>query len=277
MTQTISRNQAHEYEKKIQDLSENLEILQSNINQITDQKYKILQKLKDTQDALNKIKEENNKLNILSNTQKEEIDNLNRKYNDLIHEKRAINEKSMHTINTLQKEINTREDKIESLQSLIKNKDEAVRYYSVNQDFNQRSHDVTIFELEKIKLEKEELKEKIDSLERQLEDYYVNRKSESGLLLELEHLKEDNLRLLNLLKSTEEYKNFNYLAEDCSGGIMFVKGKEENKVEADKPRKRACSFSGKVQGVKQCKKKEYLETTTSNDENWVQVEVLSIN
>ncbi len=54
---------------------------------------------------------------------------------------------------------------------------------------------------------------------------------------------------------------------------MFVNGKEESKLESNNSKKRSCSFSGKLQGVKQCKKKEYLETTTSNDENWVQVEV----
>lgn len=32
----------------------------------------------------------------------------------------------------------------------------------------------------------------------------INRKSEAGLLLEIDHLKQDNVRLLNLLKSTEE-------------------------------------------------------------------------
>jgi len=33
---------------------------------------------------------------------------------------------------------------------------------------------------------------------------YVNRKSEAGLLLEIEHLKDDNIRMLSMLKTTEE-------------------------------------------------------------------------
>ena len=44
-------------------------------------------------------------------------------------------------------------------------------------------------EVEKLIKEKEHFLEKIDSLERQLEDFYINRKSESALLLEVEHLK----------------------------------------------------------------------------------------
>ena len=33
---------------------------------------------------------------------------------------------------------------------------------------------------------------------------YVNRKSEAGLLLVIEHLKDDNIRMLSMLKTTEE-------------------------------------------------------------------------
>lgn len=269
----MQRNQAHEYEKKIQDLSENVEILQNNLNQITEQKYKILQKLKDTQDSLNQTKEENRKLLDLTKTQKDEIDNLNGKYNNVIIDKRNTNDKNFYTIYSLQKEIQHREDKIESLNSLVKNKEDTVKFYSVNNDFNQRNQEMTLIEIDRLNREKEELLDKVESLEKQLEEYYINRKSESTLMLELEHLKEDNLRLLNLLKNTEDYKDFAYLAEDCSGGVMFVKGKEESKIEGQNTKKRSCSFSGKLQGVKQCKRKEFLETTTSNDENWVQVEV----
>jgi hypothetical protein len=243
------------------------------LNQVTEQKYKILQKLKETQDSLNQVKEENKKLFSLSKAQKEEIDKLNRINNDMIIDKRNTNEKTSYTIHSLQKELQNREDKIESLSSIVKNKDDTVKFYSVSNDFNQKNQEISLIELDKLKREREELQEKIDSLEKQLEDFYINRKSESALLLEVEHLKEDNLRLLNLLKNTEDYKDFAYLAEDCSGGVMFVKGKEESKLECNNSKKRSCSFSGKLQGVKQCKKKEYLETTTSNDENWVQVEV----
>ncbi len=45
---------------------------------------------------------------------------------------------------------------------------------------------------------------KVRDLEKKLDDMYVNRKSEAGLLLEIEHLKDDNIRLLSMLKSTEE-------------------------------------------------------------------------
>lgn len=54
------------------------------------------------------------------------------------------------------------------------------------------------------KKEKTELENKIRTLESKLDDFYVNRKSEAALLLEIEHLKDDNIRLLKMLKTTDE-------------------------------------------------------------------------
>ena len=146
------------------------------------------------------MKEENKKLINLIKQQKEELDgfkqlnqqlNLNRKYD---------NERNQTTISSLQKELLQKEVKIEELQSLIKTKDDGLKFFSINQDYNVKSNRIINMEVEKLIKEKEHFLEEIDSLERQFEDFYINRKSESALLLEVEHLKDDNLRPLNLLK-----------------------------------------------------------------------------
>jgi hypothetical protein len=58
---------------------------------------------------------------------------------------------------------------------------------------------------------------------------YVNRKSESAMLLEIEHLKDDNIRLLQMLKTTEEVKKiflilfyFIYLFQIFSLKILLI-------------------------------------------------------
>jgi len=128
-----------------------------------------------------------------------------------------------------------------------------------------REKNIGLMEIEKLKREKEQMSEKIDYLEQQLEEFYINRKSESGLLLEIEHLKKDNVRLLGLLKSTDQYKDFAYLAEDTSGGVMFVKDKETN--HKHQPSNK--SFSRKVKDVKNCRQKDFIEYNTENNVNWV--------
>ena len=101
---------------------------------------------------------------------------------------------------------------------------------------------------------------KVSSLQKQLDEFYINRKSEAGLLLEIEHLKDDNKRLLNLLKNTEEYKDFAYLAEDSSGGITFVGSNNKVKVITAKNKKK---MDPNVKG-----------NDPNNEDNWVPHEVI---
>ena len=67
------------------------------------------------------------------------------------------------------------------------------------------------------------VEEKISELEKKIDSLYVEKQSEGGLLLEIEHLKDDNLRLLQMLKSTNEFKDFAYLSETEAGGVRFCK------------------------------------------------------
>lgn len=253
-------------------MSENIEILQSSVTQVTQQKYKILQKLKDTQDNLEKIKKENDEL--IRKTHKAQDQNLilENKYQDLLRERQYVNDKGYYAINSLQKELQMKEFEIENLQDQIKEREGSIRVMSIAHDHNSKGIEITSLEIENLKKENTELKEKIEGLESKLDDFYVNRRSESALLLEIEHLKQDNLRLLNLLKATEDYKDFAYLAEDNTGGVMFVKAKDEVKIPTSSSR-RSASSSGLHTKPNKYGRKENVETSAKNDENWVQVEV----
>ena len=91
--------------------------------------------------------------------------------------------------------------------SQINAKDETIKFYSVNNDFAIKNNNVFKNEIDYSKKENEELETKIQGLEKQLDEMYVGRKSESAMLLEIEHLKDDNIRLLQMLKTTEEVNN----------------------------------------------------------------------
>lgn len=91
----------------------------------------------------------------------------------------------------------------------MKAKDETIKFYSVNNDQALRNNNIFKTEVETGKKDRDELENKIQTLERQLDDMYISRKSESAMLLEIEHLKDDNIRLLQMLKTTEEVINLN--------------------------------------------------------------------
>ena len=100
-----------------------------------------------------------------------------------------------------------RDTNVDKLLSQINAKDETIKFYSVNNDFAVKNNNVFKSEIDTASIEKQELEHKISTLEKQLDEMYVNRKSESAMLLEIEHLKDDNIRLLQMLKTTEEVNN----------------------------------------------------------------------
>lgn len=104
----------------------------------------------------------------------------------------------------MNKELEEKDTNVDKLLAQMKAKDETIKFYSVNNDYAVKNNNTCKSEIEILKNEKEECESKIHNLERQLDEMYVSRKSESAMLLEIEHLKDDNIRLLQMLKTTEE-------------------------------------------------------------------------
>ena len=93
------------------------------------------------------------------------------------------------------------------------------------------SHTAHFIERQQLEKLQQELRQKtlrIDELEAKLHTHqhtvdglFLSKRSEGTLLLEIEHLKADNQRLVGLLKQTEEFKDFSELAE-AAGGIRYI-------------------------------------------------------
>ena len=130
----------------------------------------------------------------------------------------------------MNKELDEKDTNLDKLLSQVNAKDETIKFYSVNNDFAIKNNNLFKNELEISNKEKEELEVKIQNLEKQLDEMYVSRKSESAMLLEIEHLKDDNIRLLQMLKTTEEVRKIAFstpptlsLARVDSGPDWFSK------------------------------------------------------
>ena len=79
-----TRAEAHEYERKMQDLLEKLEIVESKLKTTNDQKFKILQKLKETEEENETLKDQIAKQVNNNQKQNEEISKLNQKLNEVM-------------------------------------------------------------------------------------------------------------------------------------------------------------------------------------------------
>jgi len=114
-------------------------------------------------------------------------------------------------------------------------------------------------------VEKEEeivkLKSEIQDLKQQLAEVQAARKSEGTALLEVEHIRADNDRLVKLLQKTKEYKGFGKYAEDNSGSVRYMPTTKRNK----------CS-------LKSCKANTLIENVDPNieEENWIPQEAFDV-
>jgi hypothetical protein len=109
-------------------------------------------------------------------------------------------------------------DKISHLTS--SNENNWSRYYESQELLKQKDIEIS------------NLKSQLSILQKENEELLFKKKSEGTMLFELEHLKQDNRQLLQMLKTTKEYKDFASLADDNLQSISFLQklGQErENK------------------------------------------------
>ena len=66
------------------------------------------------------------------------------------------------------------------------------------------------------------MKKKLFDTQKQLDDVVLGRKSEGTALLQVEHYRKDNERLIKLLANTKEYQNFGEFAIDSGEGVRYL-------------------------------------------------------
>jgi chromosome segregation ATPase len=262
-SQKLPRMNAHEYESKIHHLIEQNEILESKLRHTNDNKSKLLNKLKEFEDDNDRYKNQIARQAYQNKTQEDELNRVNSKIHELLNSNKNLNDKCRTKFEVLNKELEDKDNQLIKAISQTKAKDETIKYYSVNNEQIIRYQSDYKEELESVQREKVEKENRIRTLERQIDELYINRKSEAAMSLEIDHLKEDNIRLLQLLKTTSEFKDFAYLAEDVSGGIRYVRSTIDQNIKRPKSSMR----------IKD--KMHYEKVTPRNDLNWVPNEAYS--
>ena len=222
LNQIPSKAQIYHYEKTIYDLSNKIEDINSENAKLLLQKEKYKSIIDSLQNEIKIYKEElinqnNNNQNLI-----ETISN-----NDLmIQELKDLNKKIISQnkikLETLNKEINEKENIIKSFNQQIKTKDETIKYYTLNNNLSNKYSNNFKKELEEQKIINKNLEEKISQLNKQIDNLYLNKQSEGSFMLEIENLKDDNIRLIQMLKSMKQAQDFESLNLD-TGTIKNIK------------------------------------------------------
>ena len=267
----INRLDAHEYEKTIQDLLEKIDILECKIKKIAQEKIVAVSSSKIFEDQNELLKEQ------LTSEKKNNIylTNANTNYEQEIKnlkENQQISyDKSKYKIDILNKEIKDKENNIKKLNKSISKKNNQIKSISVDNRLNINSSNNYKNNLSKQISQNKKLNEKIIDLEKQIADLNFYKKNEGNLLLELQHLRDDNIRLLKMLNDTEEFKNFSYLLPISTGGVRYIRPIEEKKaptfkmITSKEERAKSLNDYRKLMENKEKKKEKDLK-------NWVPID-----
>ena len=270
-TGEISRFEAHNYEKTIQELLEKIEKLEAKLILVCKDKYDAVNDKEhfetENKNLLIQIESENNK--------NQELSIKNKEYQNRINELKITNKSiiDLNNINVkkLSDEINTHKKSIKKLNKEINSKNDIIKNYSVDNKLIQQStnHYRNLFQSQMNINQKQN--NQIHNLEKVVSDYSIKKKDEAALLLEIDLLTKDNIRLINLLNSTDEYRDFCHLGITPPLGIRYIKPIEEKKEATNKPISKEEERERSLTEYKKyiTNKKKKLE---KEDRNWIPLE-----
>ena len=223
LTQFPSKAQIYHYEKTIHDLSIQNSSLSSRIENL-------LLQLEKSNALIDSHKTENGilKSQIINQTNNNKILEEKNMENEIkIKELKSLNEKIVKNqkikYESLVGEISEKEKIIQKLNEQLKAKEESIKYFTINDNLEKKYQLNYKNELEKERYENKKLQEKINQLNNQIDGLYVQNQSESLLMLEIEKLKNDNIRLIQTLKAMKYAENLESLNTDSSSVIKSIK------------------------------------------------------
>lgn len=166
--------------------------------------------------------EEIKKLVNSNSKQKKQIRELEIKNEDEIEIHKDKSQKQEYRIIVGQNEINANRTEIKGLKSDVSTRDAANHKSIVKHDLHRRK----IANLETIIAERDDaiadLRNKLQGFSNTVDSLHCARRTEGAGMVEVEHLKLDNQRLLTLLKSTKEFKDFSGIADASNGRIHYA-------------------------------------------------------
>lgn len=183
----------------------------------------LMNKLEEAQDEIERSHEQITAQKIIIDEYKQKIKKLEEKiYAEVINKNSFVNANANYERSSSRgKSSDDQERNIEGLLNNLRNKDRVIETLTSNQIFSQEKLDELKGELDAKNVELEVLKKRLKNTEKSIDTLFLNHKTEGEFVSELEHLRLDNQRLLDLLSKSNEFKILGQFIED-SGGAHYV-------------------------------------------------------
>jgi hypothetical protein len=122
---------------------------------------------------------------------------------------------------SFQHELRLKDEELNDLKALLRKKDGIIEVLKSQSNLEEQKLKYLNNNFYEKSKKTEELESKLQETSKNLDLYAFSKRNEGTLLVELEHYKADNARLVTLLKSTSEFKSFGEYAE-ASEGIRYL-------------------------------------------------------
>ena len=127
-----------------------------------------------------------------------------------------------------QTQIRERDEEIARLRELLKGKEESLESAVARHDIVRTKMQDFGAEVQQRDSELSSLRKQLVHLQRTADTAVLSRKGEGPLMVQVEHLKSDNERLIKLLKSTKEFRDFSEFAGSMTGAVAVAPPAEED-------------------------------------------------
>eukprot|EP01022_Parablepharisma_sp_SALTPOND_P018457 TRINITY_DN3014_c0_g1_i1.p1 TRINITY_DN3014_c0_g1~~TRINITY_DN3014_c0_g1_i1.p1 ORF type:complete len:595 (+),score=92.45 TRINITY_DN3014_c0_g1_i1:2346-4130(+) len=199
-------------ESEKEELRETLRFLEQELAKSREQNAALVERYEQLQDEVHHSHEQIARQASLSHSQLEEIERLKREL-----EKYRQNNEATERLRVYQDIISEKEEEIERLRERL----DVIHEQEVEKEQAQIKLESLGGELSRKDQVMDTLKAELDEANKKVEELKYKLKSEGAIMLEIEHLKADNAKLVSLLKGTKEYKKFAEYIEDSNGAVRI--------------------------------------------------------
>ncbi|OMJ85352.1 hypothetical protein SteCoe_13325 [Stentor coeruleus] len=165
----------------------------------------------------------------------EEVHERNRKIKELefrVDQSSCIMPQGSVDLMSFDLQLKMKEDQILDLKNLLKKRDSMIESMKKHTVSEEQKLNIITSSAKENKQKAENLKSKLEKTHKSLDSSNYAKRNEETLMVELEHYKADNARLVALLKSTDEFSAFSDFAE-ASEGIRYMQRGNKVKVQVE--------------------------------------------
>jgi len=198
------------------ELQETVKFLEQELTKSREQNAALIVKYEQLQDEVQHSHEQIARQASQSHDQLEEIEKLK---HEVDNERIKYDSTTTDRLQIYQNELREKNAEIEELRQRLKSSENIDESKLVEAEQNKIQFSSLTTQLSEKEAELQETKNELQNALKQIQDLTLRIKSEGATLLEIEHLRDDNAKLVSLLKRTKEYKEFAEYVEDSSGAI----------------------------------------------------------